>query len=501
MAYDGLSAAHRWLHRLRPSAAALRAKLNAAGLLVAALAGGALLRFIHLGAREMSADEGASWAAAAAPSVGDVLRLQERLNPGKLALHELALHWWIGLFGSTEAALRSLSAALGTVAILEIFWVAREVLLVGDDTQRATSRTSLAPIAALSALLFAISLATIKYSREARMYPVLLLMVLAQVGFLLRALRLGGALNYAGCALFTALAIASHFTATFVVATEGLWLLSDAVAARFSMNAAKPAGGSLPWGPLCAMAAGVVALLPLMGHAIGASTTALGQGALDWIKPPAPWEPIAFFNRATGSFAFPVLAALAIWGGWRGWTLARGAVSFALAWMWGPILMLMAISWLVRPLLVERYALSSFVPFFLLVAMGLYWCRPAALRTLLAIVVIVLSLGHIRTYERKPHDAQWREAAHLALAVAGAGTIAVAPPFAADVVRYYLPAAAQDRVKGIGCRSCTASAAVLVMSDQGVSQSERVVLQAAFPAAVSRQRGVEVLGHGAPRGE
>src|SRR5258705_3019998 len=50
-------------------------------------------------------------------------------------------------------------------------------------------------------------------------------LILAQVIFALRARRLGGRANYAGLAIFTALAVATNFTALLVLGAEGLWLI------------------------------------------------------------------------------------------------------------------------------------------------------------------------------------------------------------------------------------------------------------------------------------
>ncbi len=107
-----------------------RRRLTLILLAVAVLLGG-LLRFYHLGASELSPDEAASWAAAAAPSVSDVIRQQARFNPGKLAVYELMLHGWIAMFGDGLTAIRALSALLGIGAIVLVFWVARELLMLG----------------------------------------------------------------------------------------------------------------------------------------------------------------------------------------------------------------------------------------------------------------------------------------------------------------------------------------------------------------------------------
>ena len=76
----------------------------------------------------MSADEGASWAAAAAPSLADVVRIQAVLNPGKLAVYEVVLHGWMVLFGDGLGAMRALSAMLDTVSIVVVFVLVRELL-------------------------------------------------------------------------------------------------------------------------------------------------------------------------------------------------------------------------------------------------------------------------------------------------------------------------------------------------------------------------------------
>ena len=89
----------------------------------------------------------------------------------------------------------------------------------------ALNRGDVQIVAGLSALLFAVNLVTIKYSREARMYPLMLAAILAQVTMFLRALRVGGVANYGAVVVLTAIAIASNFAVMLIPATEGLWLV------------------------------------------------------------------------------------------------------------------------------------------------------------------------------------------------------------------------------------------------------------------------------------
>ncbi|MBI3758198.1 MAG: hypothetical protein HY269_00380, partial [Deltaproteobacteria bacterium] len=96
--------------------------------LALALIVGGYLRFVDLGTREMSADEGASWAAASAPTVREVLVVQNHLNPGKAGLHDVALHLWMSAFGNGLSAMRALSAVIGTISILLVLGASREIL-------------------------------------------------------------------------------------------------------------------------------------------------------------------------------------------------------------------------------------------------------------------------------------------------------------------------------------------------------------------------------------
>src|SRR5882762_11409665 len=97
-------------------------------LFCAALILGSVLRFFRLGSRELSIDESLSWFAAAAPSVGDLLRIQHGVDSGKLAIHELALRGWMHMFGESEGALRAMSALIGSLSIVLVFILALEIL-------------------------------------------------------------------------------------------------------------------------------------------------------------------------------------------------------------------------------------------------------------------------------------------------------------------------------------------------------------------------------------
>jgi len=478
---------------------AIRARLPLA-ILAVAIAVGAYLRCANLAALELSADEGASWAAAAAPTLGQVLRSQARLNPGELGLHDAALHLWMVLFGDSLAAMRTLSATAGTVAIILVFVVTRAILDLTsrsrDDSAASGANAPAADmeapaaadgdlIAALGALIFAVNLISIKYSREARMYPMALALVLAQVWFFLRSLRDGGLIDYAGAALLTALAVAATFTASLVLVPEGLYLvliLAEAPARNWRRVAAV---GS-------ALGAGLLLTAPLVLISIQLRGSTPNPRTWEWIPRPSLGAPVALFNKATGTYAFPLLAILAASGVVRQWHRRRPALTFLLLWMFAPPVVLTIVSYALQPAFVERYLLASFVPFFVLAAIGLLELRPASLRPGALALLAALALAHVEAWNRKPHGVSFAEAAAAAsTGLPSADAIGIAPRYAASVVRYYLRNTKPTRT--IEAADAQPPPAVVIIADT-FDPAETAELARRYPRPLARFDGVMVRG-------
>jgi 4-amino-4-deoxy-L-arabinose transferase-like glycosyltransferase len=135
--------------------------------------------------------------------------LQSESSP---PLYYMALGAWIQVFGSGEAALRALSVAASSIAILLVYMLGKEIL---ERTQ-----------ALLAAGLFALSATQIYFAQEARPYALLLMPVAVTLLACARYLRAAGAWNlacYVGCAV---LCIYTHATMVFFVAGCGIAVLS-----------------------------------------------------------------------------------------------------------------------------------------------------------------------------------------------------------------------------------------------------------------------------------
>ncbi len=181
------------------------------GIAVAALlAGGLLVRFAALGHQSYDHDEAAtllvlhpSLAATWHGIVG-----MERSPP----LYYLLAWPWTRLFGTHEAALRSLSALFGVLTIPAALLCAREL---------AGRRAAL-----VAAALVAFNPYLVWYSQEARSYALLVCFsAWALYGFLLAA-RAPTRRHLGIWALAATLALCSHYFAAFLVGPEALLLVA-----------------------------------------------------------------------------------------------------------------------------------------------------------------------------------------------------------------------------------------------------------------------------------
>src|SRR5580704_289863 len=112
-------------------------------------------------------------------------------------LYYMALGAWIQVFGSGEAALRALSVAASSVAILLVYMLGKEILT--------------RPQALLAAGLFALSATQIYFAQEARPYALLLMPVAGTLLACARYLRgSAGAWNLACYGTCSVLCIYTH---------------------------------------------------------------------------------------------------------------------------------------------------------------------------------------------------------------------------------------------------------------------------------------------------
>ena len=407
-------------------------------LLLALILGGGL-RFYRLGVDEMNRGEAAAWTAASAPTIASVIASGRRLDPGKLGLYDVTLHGWIAMFGDRVGAMRALSAILGTLAIVLVFASVREILRSLDT---APDPITAEVAGAFAALLFACNLQMITFDRTARMYSPMLAAMLAQLFFFVRAHLRAGILNSAAAAIFTVVAVACNYTSLFFFTAEGLWLAYLLTVGRTRDTATKISVVR----PAIAIVAAAVLIAPLAAAASMVEIGAFHIGILEWIEPQPPWWPFRALRVMTGNAAFWPFLALSIFGIWRQRIQTCLGTRFISCWLALPFVIVMIVSYVITPFMVERYVLSSLVAFLALAGLGIASFRSDIVRYAVAVLVVAQSLAHVHHHWRVPEDIQWREAAELAASVVPSGKkIAVLPPGEPPMVlRYYLSRSKHD---------------------------------------------------------
>jgi mannosyltransferase len=168
-----------------------------------------LMRFLTLGLQSFTYDELQTVTLVRDP-LGDLLSriADEESTP---PLYYLAAWVWSKPFGTSEVALRALSALFGTLTVAAAYAAAREL---------ASRR-----VATIVGALAAVSPWLIWYSQEARAYALVLLLGTLSFWAFLRSLSNPSPRSLASWAVTSALAMATHYFAVFLVAPEAVWLL------------------------------------------------------------------------------------------------------------------------------------------------------------------------------------------------------------------------------------------------------------------------------------
>ncbi len=204
---------------------------------------GAGLRFATLGLQSYRYDEAVTAIRVLHPSLFDTLSTVPN-SESSPPLYYAVAWFWSRLFGVGEVGLRSLSALAGTASIVVLYLAASKL---------TTRRVGL-----IAAAIVAVNPVLIWFSQDARAYSLVFLLTCLSFYFFARVLRAPeegpgrGAL--VGWGLFSALALATHYFAIFVVAPEAALMLWRLVGRRQVLIACT-----------CVVAAGAL-LLPIALH-------------------------------------------------------------------------------------------------------------------------------------------------------------------------------------------------------------------------------------------
>jgi mannosyltransferase len=387
---QGRSGLVRFLPVSMPELAGLISILGIAGF----------LRFFHLDPG-LNDDETYSLNVAR-HSLGSILRILEQTDTHP-PLSYFLLHFWMQAFGSSEVAVRSLAALFGVGTVLMLYLLGR--LLWG-------------PLAGLiAALLLSLSEFNVQYSHNARMYTLMTFLAAASFYFFARLRIAPSRAVVVPYLLSSAALIYTHVWGVFLVAAQTVvvvLLLATEPAHRASMLLrwlSLQACLLVLWSPWL-----VLGLRRQIETTLHDNGTAFGN--LSLIPRPTAHDvlkaPYYAANTYTLAALFVVVVCVAIASHLvgvarrdqhsaastmeglakavrRAATDAGGDPRLALitAWLVVPLLMAVALSYLVTPILLPRYVIALSLPVYLVVAAALthLWSKTIAVVALFAIVI------------------------------------------------------------------------------------------------------------------
>jgi mannosyltransferase len=442
-------------------AAASRTPWLALGALVMLAAA---LRFATLATQSIWFDEAATWDLVRLP-FGELLR--------QVAHHESSpplfyiLEWlWTHIVGIREAGLRSLSAIAGTLTVPVGYGIGRR--RGGVDAGLAT------------AALIAVNPLLVWFSQEARAYALVVLLSAAALWLFLRCLEDGRPGVLVAWAVLSALALATHYFAAFVLAPQAVWLLWRHPRRRAALAA------------VVALVAVGAALLPLLLEQRGNPYDIAGESiALRLAQVP---KQFLLGYRGPLPLAFGLAGAALVVGAWLlGWRIEPAIRTRAL------LLTAIGVVGVALPLLAalvgadylnSRNVLAALVP--LAAALGVAYgaSRPrgpglAMLAALCALsIAIVLAVASDSSYQRP----DWRGLARALGRTPYARAIVISPATGEAPLRFY---------RGSARRMGPQGALVREVDVLTVAGSARPGAAPKLPAQVGRALGVP--GFGPPR--
>lgn len=369
---------------------------------------GIFLRFYQLGTESLWLDE--AWSVK--ESAMSITRVAA--NSNQPPLYFILLNLWINLFGTGEAALRSLSAIFGIISILLIYQV---------GTVLFNRRVGL-----ISGFLSAISYYYIYYSQEARDYSLFLLLSLLSYLFFIKILKEDKKWHYPCYLLATILLGYTHFFGLFIIASQVLffllfWNKYRRQRVKFSTT----------------VAVTIIALLPSVSFLVGRGVSLAEHGF--WIPEPGLKSIGGTFTvfAGTGSTKYFILLAfflLAIIGllsikmvaskwSWKkpmqslrslGWSMKLESIEeelLLIIWLFVSIIIPFVESKFMTPIYWTRYMIGASPALYILVAKGMgNLNRKWLFYPVLIFIALLSSLGLYQYYKNDVKE-QWREVASL----------------------------------------------------------------------------------------
>lgn len=171
---------------------------------IAVLAVTVVLRFLTSSPMWLDEAQTVNIAGRSLPHLFSALR-----EDGAPPLYYVLLHGWMAVFGTGSFAVRTLSGLFSVAALVVMGVAARRFRLLGDSPWPAVLLLATCPFA-------------VRYATEARMYSLLLLLVLLALLAYERVWTVGGRWPIAAAAVVTGALLLTHYWSLFLLATAAI---------------------------------------------------------------------------------------------------------------------------------------------------------------------------------------------------------------------------------------------------------------------------------------
>jgi hypothetical protein len=338
-------------------------------LLLLVLAAG--LRLWKLDTLSLWVDEGFTYFVAYKP-LAELVTFAAREEPHP-PLYYIFMHLWILVSGTSEYILRFPSAAAGVLAIAAILQLGRRI---------ATPTASM-----LGALLLTLNPLHIWISQEARVYSILVAVIICSFTVLIWAWRSNKPAHWALYSLLLIVVIYNHYYGVLIlvahfVAALVLWWRGQTRLLGWLFAQAMAGLAFIPW-----------AVVVVTHQKLQAGSAAIAGGPLRALIHLAQSFAAGENHQLPGSLGMVAGILLVVWSAIGVWQLKRRQASMSIlgAWLGIPLLISLAALLTVGDLWrfgAPRYAVLLLPPMLLLASVGAMSCRWSAVRVPLSLFAI-----------------------------------------------------------------------------------------------------------------
>jgi hypothetical protein len=332
--------------------------------------------------------------------------------------YHVLLRLWVAGFGSSEAALRALSAIFSVLSIPAIYGLGKQTI----GRQGAIA----------AAILLSINAFNLQYAQEARGYSLALLMATLCSYFFIRGIQRSSFRNWGLYVVTGVCGLYAHIFVAFPIGAHYIWLVRSR---ERWQERGRNAAVSL--GVIAVLAAPLLLMMSRQGH-------------LEWLAPPTLRVVLDALQAITGGGGRVLMAGYLVLCSYAvAASTVRDRQSWALEFLWIwlalPFVITIPYSLFVKPIFVARYLIVCVPPLVLLAAAGITALTNRYAQAIVLLVIAALAVRGMAWYFEAPKE-DWRTATEYVLTHAQARDgIVWDPPYGRLPSEYYVERWAAER--------------------------------------------------------